>query len=168
MFLAVNLTVLGRNYSLYTHVHHTYGLNDAFDRSVAHLLSEQLARHTDSNIDVLLDESVQQKPLDQTDTAVGASDRARSIREQSDLLHEHSAVSAVKQRDLLVHARKQEAKDGRQVQQPRGALCGRRSLLQEKMTVEHPCLHEGYAKDYMWMAHGAHVAPLPQVQLLGR
>ncbi|GAB4819746.1 hypothetical protein N2152v2_006792 [Parachlorella kessleri] len=34
----VNVTVLGSNYQLYVHVHHHYGLNDAFDRSVSHLM----------------------------------------------------------------------------------------------------------------------------------
>eukprot|EP00887_Chlorella_sp_A99_P007229 scaffold2.g7229.t1 len=33
-----NVSVLGANHSLYCHVHHHYGLNDAFERSVAMLL----------------------------------------------------------------------------------------------------------------------------------
>ena len=41
MRIAVNVTVAGVQYSLYTHVHHHYGLNDAFDRSVDILLSQR-------------------------------------------------------------------------------------------------------------------------------
>jgi len=32
--IAGNVTVAGVEYPLFTHVHHGYGLNDAFDRSV--------------------------------------------------------------------------------------------------------------------------------------
>ena len=35
MELAVKLTLLGRIYPLYTHVHHTYGLSNAFDKSLS-------------------------------------------------------------------------------------------------------------------------------------
>ncbi|KAK9807631.1 hypothetical protein WJX72_004780 [[Myrmecia] bisecta] len=35
----VNVTIMGVQYSLYTYVHHHYGLNDAFDRSVTLLLT---------------------------------------------------------------------------------------------------------------------------------
>lgn len=48
------------------------------------------------------------------------------------------------------------------------AGAARRSMLQEGVQVSHPCLHEGYAKKYAWVAHGTHVTPLPKVQLLGR
>ena len=67
---AVNITILGANYSLYSHVHHSYGLNDAFDRSVAHLLTAQQSQQLDSVSASALQDSVQQKPLDQDDTAV--------------------------------------------------------------------------------------------------
>ena len=40
---AGNVTVAGVEYPLYTHVHHGYGLNDAFDRSVT-LLTRHLPR----------------------------------------------------------------------------------------------------------------------------
>ncbi len=36
---AANVTVMGVRYPLFTHVHHHYGLNDAFDRSVSALLA---------------------------------------------------------------------------------------------------------------------------------
>ncbi|KAL4451373.1 hypothetical protein ABPG77_009445 [Micractinium sp. CCAP 211/92] len=39
---AVNATLLGATHQLYAHVHHHYGLNDAFDRSVSILLARQL------------------------------------------------------------------------------------------------------------------------------
>ena len=48
------------------------------------------------------------------------------------------------------------------------AGAARRSMLQEGVPVSHPCLHEGYSKEYAWVAHGAHVTPLPKVHLLGR
>ena len=41
---AVNVTVVGRTYSLYSHVHAHYGMNDAFDRSVMLLLRRQRRR----------------------------------------------------------------------------------------------------------------------------
>ena len=41
--IAGNVTVAGVEYPLYTHVHHGYGLNDAFDRSVT-LLTRHLPR----------------------------------------------------------------------------------------------------------------------------
>ena len=37
----VNATVLGASHQLYAHVHHGYGLNDAFDRAVTLLLARQ-------------------------------------------------------------------------------------------------------------------------------
>ena len=40
---AGNVTVAAVEYPLYTHVHHGYGLNDAFDRSVT-LLTKHLPR----------------------------------------------------------------------------------------------------------------------------
>ena len=36
--LAANVTIMGVQYPLYTHAHYGYGLNDAFDRSVALLV----------------------------------------------------------------------------------------------------------------------------------
>ena len=39
MRAAANVTIMGVRYPLFTHVHHHYGLNDAFDRSVSALLS---------------------------------------------------------------------------------------------------------------------------------
>ena len=41
---AVNVTVAGVRYGLYTHVHHHYGLNDAFDRSVELMLMRAPSR----------------------------------------------------------------------------------------------------------------------------
>lgn len=38
---AVNATLLGASHQLYSHVHHHYGLNDAFDTSVSILLARQ-------------------------------------------------------------------------------------------------------------------------------
>ena len=68
----MNISVLGTDYSLYAHVHHSYGLNDAFDRSVAHLLTAQQSQQLDGNTEAALQDSVHQKPLDQDDTAVAA------------------------------------------------------------------------------------------------
>ena len=91
MLLAVNITVLGTDYSLYAHVHHSYGLNDAFDRSVAHLLS---AQQLDSNIESALQDSVQQKPLDQDDTAVAAEGIAEAAPEGRRLAQDESLLAA--------------------------------------------------------------------------
>lgn len=47
---AANVSIMGVQYPLYTHVHHGYGLNDAFDRSVTLLLeSEAPANKPPSN-----------------------------------------------------------------------------------------------------------------------
>ena len=308
MLLAVNVTVLGTDYSLYAHVHHSYGLNDAFDRSVAHLLS---ARQLDSNTESALQDSVQQKPLDQDDTAVAAegaaeaapegrrlaqdesllattaadraaveaawpaqhgsslyTDMAAGIKDAGDgRLQQHESLPADAAADreaadggrldihessastieepnhgrhllanmkddiryvthgiycnmhLVQHAstatclycnstglscserfRKTQslfdrgsatvtqhgqAEESIQLLSSRAVTHGiirrqtssslrlavgdrRRSMLQEGVQVSHPCLHEGYSKDYTWVAHGAHVTPLPKVQLLGR
>ena len=147
LLIAVNVTVLGTDYSLYTYVHHSYGLNDAFDRSVAHLLSTQQPGQIDSETDSLLQDSVQSKPLDQDDTAITAVDPAEGRRRS--MLQGIGLVSGSSPNVGRERARS-------------------RSMLQGRITVEHPCLHEGYWQEYAWVAHGAHVAPLPQVQLLGR
>ena len=251
------MTVLGTDYSLYTYVHHSYGLNDAFDRSVAHLLSTQQPEQLDSETDTLLQDSIQSKPLEQDDTAITAVDpaegRRRSMLTGFDLVagsssssHSHSPaavpVLSPKQQSRSsvpssspspqLHAAvpvlkpKQQAlspnlgsrgaeatvqvgrsqSDGRSAdivqeggqllytggqllntgghllnaeghlvnssEMPQAGLklagARNRSMRQGRITLEHPCLHEGYSKEYAWVAHGAHVAPLPQVQLLGR
>ncbi len=249
------MTVLGTNYSLYTYVHHNYGLNDAFERSVAHLLLTQQPEQLDSETDTLLQDSIQSKPLEQDDTAITAVDpaegRRRSILQEVDTVsgsgpssHSPAAVpflsakqqsrSSVpssssspqfqaaapvlspKQQSLSpapgssgIDARMQvvggqsesrsadtvregghllnrgghllnrvghllnaegQLVNSSELLQPGLKLAGARSrsMLQGRVTVEHPCLHEGYSKEYAWVAHGAHVAPLPQVQLLGR
>ncbi len=41
---AANVSIMGVQYPLYTHVHHGYGLNDAFDRSVTLLLESAQER----------------------------------------------------------------------------------------------------------------------------
>ena len=239
--IAVNVTVLGTEYSLYTYVHHSYGLNDAFDRSVAHLLSTQQPQQLDSQTDALLQDSVQSKPLEQDDTAITAADpaegRRRSMLQGVELLtgsspspHSPSAVPVLSRKQqpqswisssspspqsqaaIPVLGPKQQSlsyapgssgidarvpkvesqsegrsadivQEGGQLLTAEGQLVNSseslqpglhlaearsRSMLQGRITVEHPCLHEGYSKEYVWEAHGAHVAPLPQVQLLGR
>lgn len=210
MLPAVNVTVLGRQYTLYTHVHHSYGLNDAFDRSVAHLLTAQQPEHVDSATDSLLHDSVQQEPLDQKDTVNIAADdtevgKFRALQHDGDLVHhklvdqndtgntaaEGRSRSMRQQSALLAEGRGRRlqesltvpldqndtanaAAEGTEERSPSTLplttlLAEDRSRsLQESITVEHPCLHEGYSQEYAWVAHGAHVAPLPQVQLLGR
>lgn len=218
----VNVTVLGTEYSLYTYVHHSYGLNDAFDRSVAYLLSTQQPEQLDSKTDTLLQDSIQSKPLEQDDTAITAADptegRRRSML-QGDFVLPRSSPSPQSQAAVPVLGPKHQSQfpvsgsrgadarvlgeggqsEGRsaglvqegghllneaghlvteegqllnssELVQPGLDLTGARSrsMLQGRITVEHPCLHEGYSKEYAWVAHGAHVAPLPQVQLLGR
>lgn len=102
----MNITVLGTEYSLYAHVHHSYGLNDAFDRSVAHLLSTQ---QLDSNTESALLDSVQQKPVNQDDTAVvseanaeAAAAEGRQLTEDESLLASTAAaLSAAEDESLL-------------------------------------------------------------------
>ena len=184
---AVNLTLLGRNYSLYTHVHHTYGLNDAFDRSVAYLLSAQTAENLDSGTEALLEESVLHKPLDQDDTVNTAADptdtdtqtdtgRRKVLQGLTDQLRskEHSPAAARNNPEFHQSRSKflQKMIKGHGLEAVRelnhDSIQSRRSLAQNVITVEHPCLHQGYSREYTWVAHGAHVTPLPQVQLLGR
>lgn len=182
--IAVNLTVLGTDYSLYTHVHHSYGLNDAFDRSVAHLLTVQQPEQLDSDADSLLQDSVQHKPLDQDDTAITAVDtaegRRRNLLQSVGALPRDRGNAVVAGRDSqlqeksssMVHPRQKLHDDQLLLREEvaKTEISSRSVLQQEddRMQVEHPCLHEGYFKEYKWVAHGAHVAPLPQVQLLGR
>lgn len=90
MLLAVNITVLGTDYSLYAHVHHSYGLNDAFDRSVAHLL---LAQQLISDTESALQDSVQTKPLHQDDTAVVAEGTAEAAPEGRRLAQDESLLA---------------------------------------------------------------------------
>ena len=47
---AANVSILGVQYNLYTHAHHKYGLNDAFDRSVEILLSGPPLKDNKNNI----------------------------------------------------------------------------------------------------------------------
>lgn len=76
----MNITILGTYYSLYSHVHHSYGLNDAFDRSVAHLLTvQQLSINASA-----LQDSVQQKPLDQDDTAIATEATVEAVTEAAE------------------------------------------------------------------------------------
>ena len=287
---AVNLTVLGKDYSLYTHVHHSYGLNDAFDRSVAYLLKVQQSEQLDSNGESVLHNSVQQKPLDQDATAVVAEGSAqgegrRLDQDESpsaDMLVGEATDSSYLDQRTSPEAATEEAPEGRMLDQdesspatpttveaaegsrlgqdeslaaqlaataeaaevprlgqdesfapasaaaaytehrrrlsvisedkrftekgvhrhllqhsvsmrdhhqtglqaigdqhdtgshtsllqPNMAGARSRSMLQEVVKgVEHPCLHEGYFKNYAWVAHGAHVGPLPRVHLVGR
>ena len=103
---AVNITVLGTDYSLYAHVHHSYGLNDAFDRSVAHLLGTQ---QLDSSTESALQDSVQQKPLDQDDTAViteataeaAAAEGRQLVEDESLPASTAAALPAAKDESLL-------------------------------------------------------------------
>ncbi|KAL0038169.1 hypothetical protein WJX79_005885 [Trebouxia sp. C0005] len=156
----IHVTVLGTDYSLYTYVHHSYGLNDAFDRSVAHLLSTQQPEQLDSETDTLLQDSIQSKPLEQDDTAITAVDPAEGRRRRGQLLN--TGGHLLNAEGHLVNSS--------EMPQAGLKLAGarNRSMRQGRITLEHPCLHEGYSKEYAWVAHGAHVAPLPQVQLLGR
>lgn len=226
---AVNLTVLGKDYSLYTHIHHSYGLNDAFDRSVAYLLTAQQSEQLSSTAESALHKSVQQKPLDQDATAVVTEDPVqgegrrldqdeslnvqpaataevaegpRRDQDESTPLAPAAAAATERRRRLAVisqdkrsswqgmkrhlsqHSESQQnhhqtlcKATGNQADsqshtsslQPSLAGARRRSMLQEVVKgVEHPCLHEGYFQNYAWVAHGAHVGPLPRVHLVGR
>ena len=195
---AVDVTVLGTDYSLFTHVHHAYGLNDAFDRSVAHLLTAQQAHLSH---DSLLQTSLHQTPLDQDDTANTAADTGTGSRRHAlqAPAADNAGMAVSQQGDSLARERSRSMQqeggvtnraDGgrfRGLQQDSIQLAEADGLpgdvqwatgnqpgatrprdLQERIPVEHPCLHKGYSKEYEWVAHGVHVGPLPQVQLLGR
>ena len=47
---AANVSILGVQYNLYTHAHHKYGLNDAFDRSVEILLRGPPLKDSKNNL----------------------------------------------------------------------------------------------------------------------
>ena len=51
---AANVSILGVQYNLYTHAHHKYGLNDAFDRSVEILLRGPSLKDSENNVWVRL------------------------------------------------------------------------------------------------------------------
>ena len=51
---AANVSILGVQYNLFTHAHHRFGLNDAFDRSVEILLQGPALRDADDNVWVRL------------------------------------------------------------------------------------------------------------------
>ena len=249
----MNVTILGDSYSLYTHVHHTYGLNDAFDRSVAYLLTAQESQ-LDSRTESALQDSVQQKPLDQASTAVvtaatadddaaaeevtaetaegrqldqdaserseeglqnqviqedelslaavqtaesvnssrsgqnntapaavrrtqhhrlSAASKARgaAANERTRHLLQHDDPSLQEAAQLIQSSVKRDTDSSKFASSAAGISAGarRRSMLQEGVKgVEHPCLHEGYFKNYDWVAHGAHVADLPRVHLVGK
>lgn len=233
---AVQLTVLGHQCTLYSHVHHSYGLNDAFDRSVVLLLTAKQNLSPNSSAAAALESSVHSKPLDQeaTTSQVNGTDdspktSARSLQTYKDSFHPFDKtrvtssvqpvvwrrVSTQQQRvdsisnnnhnnininsnsninsdsdsalpevlgsrgevSTSIEAPPVAAKTGnREVLSSTshhgkdvGLVTGRqRSLLQDKVTLDHPCLHKGYVRDYTWVAHGAHVTPLPEVQLIAR
>lgn len=153
---AVNLTILGSQYTLYSHVHHRFGLNDAFDRSVAHLLTAQQGLAADATVAEALEDSVHQKPLGQEDVASNVKQDSNHPEQDSE--HPKQDPEHPGRHRLLLAA---------QPSQPMMHLSSRKAL-QDRALVEHPCLHEGYDQEYIWVAHGAHVTSLPDVQLLGR
>lgn len=145
----------------------------------------QQPEQLDSDADSLLQDSVQHKPLDQDDTAITAVDTIEGRRRN--LLQGVQALPRDRGTAVVADCRDSQPQEkSSSMVQPRQNLhhdqlllreeviktgTASRSVLQqedERMQVEHPCLHEGYFKEYTWVAHGAHVAPLPQVQLLGR
>lgn len=211
---AVNLTVLGSQYTLYSHVHHSFGLNDAFDRSVALLLTTKQNASLNAITAEVLEDSVHNKPLDQRDTAnqLESSEKtpqhlrrqlyniplrshntinqlessemtsrtARSkILQQSIVLEQHDTTNqlenpemtprTVRPRLLQQRGVLEQHDTSNQLENPEQTpRTLKPRVLQQSMVVEHPCLHEGYERGYTWVAHGAHVEELPEVQLVGR
>ncbi|PRW21038.1 putative apyrase 7 [Chlorella sorokiniana] len=186
---AVNATVLDATHQLYAHVHHHYGLNDAFDRAVTLLLAHQQTGGSDAQ---------QQQAGDGGAggaAAAGAKPQeGRAAAEQSAEVAAATGVGAAAEaateevagrQDVAVGARREMLQapaalrrqlrlsgdaailgSGHSMQQvlPMG-----RRLLEGPPEVEHPCLHSGYRKAYRRrQQEGAAVPDPPEVMLVGR
>lgn len=168
---AVQISILGSQYNLYSHVHHSFGLNDAFDRSVALLYAAKQNLPPNSSTAAVLEESVHNKPLDQEDTASQVMEADASTGKHRRSLQHSGRISSHTNGHRALpssYVSEEEAVSGNHVSEHMAVDGSHRQLLESRITLEHPCLHLGYAKDYTWVAHGAHVAPLPDVHLVGR
>ena len=162
----MNATVLGASHLLYAHVHHHYGLNDAFDRSVAILLS-RLAPAGDGSPDDISRQRGQQsgRPAAEQGSQVGGTARAAgTVQSAAGRRRVLEAPAVLRQRLLL--AAQQDGEEGMQQQlqpQARGRQLG------ELPVVKHPCLHDGYSQQYKRLhLDGAAMPDPPQVVLVGR
>jgi hypothetical protein len=159
--------VLSASHLLYAHVHHHYGLNDAFDRSVAILLS-RLAPAGDGSPDDISRQRGQQSGRPSTEQGVGGGGTARATGTVQSAVGRHRMLEApaVLRQRLLLAAQQQDGEAGMQQQvqqQARGRELG------ELPVVKHPCLHDGYSQQYKRLhLDGAAMPDPPQVVLVGR
>ena len=158
----MNATVLGASHLLYAHVHHHYGLNDAFDRSVAILLSRLAPAGNGSPDDTT--KQLGGRPAAEQGSGGDATERtASSVQSAAGRRHLLGAPAVLRQR-LLLAAQDAEASMQQQVPQQ-----GRGRQLGELPVVKHPCLHDGYSQQYKRLhLDGAAMPEPPQVVLMGR
>lgn len=195
---AVNVTVLDATHQLYAHVHHHYGLNDAFDRAVTLLLARQQAASSDAQQQGQQQQQGGASGVDsaaanganaQQGTAAG-QEAAKPEAAGSDTGAAAAAAAtggkgnaaggrrAMLQAPAALRRRLQLSADaaigaGRHTtpeQQRRlGLQESARRLLEGPPEVEHPCLHSGYRKAYRRrQQEGAAVPEPPEVLLVGR
>ena len=191
---AVNVTVLDATHQLYAHVHHHYGLNDAFDRAVTLLLARQQAA-SGSNAQ----QQQQQQQVGPGGGGGGAASGAqahegRAAAEQPANAEAATGAGTAAEAVIGAAADTQGVVSGgrRNVLQapswlfhrlrltadaavPLGSassmqqLSNSRHLLDGSPEVEHPCLHSGYRKAYRRrQQEGAAVPDPPEVVLVGR
>ena len=142
----MNATVLGVSHLLYAHVHHHYGLNDAFDRSVAILLSRLVPAGDGSPFDSSRQREQQggRPAAEQGGRGDGAERAARRVQSTAGRRRLLVAPTVLRQRLLLAAQQDGDAGTKQQAhqQQARGRQLG------ELPVVKHPCLHDGYSQQY--------------------
>lgn len=192
----MNVTVLDATHQLYAHVHHHYGLNDAFDRAVTLLLARQQAASSGSNAQQQQQQQVGPGEVG-GDVASGAqAHEGRAAAEQpanaeaataSGTAAEAATGAAADTQGVISGGRRKVLQapstlfhrlrltadaavllgSGSSMQQQQ--LLNGRHLLDGPPEVEHPCLHSGYRKAYRRrQQEGAAVPDPPEVVLVGR
>ena len=187
--LAVNVTVLGTTYSLYTHVHHHYGLNDAFDRGVTLLLERQQqdataearqARSGNASSSGVLGKQATRHAAGADSSEDGGSRRSaqeskgvaprRSLLEvPAALLLQPAHLGASEDAAAVAAALRQQLERDWQADARTGGL--RRRLAAAAPVaprVQHPCLHTGYSQRYQRLWSTDQPPKLLEVQLEGR
>ena len=185
LLCAVNVSVLGTTYSLYTHVHHHYGLNDAFDRGVTLLLLEQQQAGAgavgtlpgDAGSGGQQADDIHNKQAARHAAAAVSDDSDRGVAPRRDLLEVPAALLWRPDRPALgssAHTaaaaalRRQLELDWRANARPRGPRQLAAAAAPAPPRVLHPCLHDGYVHRYQRLLI-ADQAPTPrEVELEGR
>ncbi|PSC71682.1 putative apyrase 7 [Micractinium conductrix] len=169
---AVNATLLGTTHELYAHVHHHYGLNDAFDRGVTILLDRQAAaaaaggQQGAAKGTASPDELRQRGQQQQQQAGEGATAGGNSSAVER-------GESAAGEGGAGAGRRLQAPGGGSDAGQPAGSGAeaegdeGRRQLG-ELPEVAHPCLHQGYRQQYCRLRLEGAAVPVPEaVELVG-